>query len=142
MVIYYFYAILSVCIYATLPSIIKHMNVPTFTFIGIASTSMGLISLLIASQVEKKALAHQVLSPTSWGPFALYIGLNFIGYLLYVSAAKKIPVLNFELIGICSPVIAGTIGYFLLKEETNSNQALGFCLMTAGLLIALKKQTA
>lgn len=138
---FYIAAVLSVALYATLPSIIKHIgeNIPSFTFIAISSTTLGLVSLLFACVFERGQWPN--LSSVQSGAFnwlGLYILLNLMGYLCYIHAARNINVVHFELIGVLSPVVAAIVGYFLLRENIRTEQFVGLLIMGFGLYVGTR----
>lgn len=136
----YIIAFLAISCYASLAIINKKVisDIPSFSYIGI---TMLLLSFLgfCASFIYEKGFSFTGISVKNW---TLMIGLaviNFVGFALLLNAITKIPVVEYQIIAVMTPVVGGLLAFLFLSEALTMRYLIGLIFIAIGLYISLKK---
>ena len=137
----YIIAFLAMCSYASLPPIAK--KIASSGFEGFSLIFVNSIFLLFFSFIAILCSGQNFdvlkkISLSTWGWVALWAFINFVGFAFYIWAINKIPVVNYQIMYLASPLIAALIAFFLLNEGLELKQLLGGLLVAAGIFITIR----
>jgi drug/metabolite transporter (DMT)-like permease len=135
----YIVAFCAVSCYAMLGPLAKKIGatLPPFTFLTICSLLLILMGALPAYFLEKEKVVAEFQN-IKWGWLAALAVVNFVGYMGWLYAVNRIPIAQYQMFGVMSPVIGGLLAYFLLKENFEPRYLLALAFMAVGLFIAIK----
>jgi len=136
----YAIALLAICGYASLGVLAKKssFDVPPFAFIGITMIFLAGFAIT-ASLLTEKSFQIGSLQPQAWIWIIGFALINFIAFALYLYALGKMPVVEYQLIAVITPLIGGILAYFILNEALSARYFIGLLITTLGLYIALNK---
>jgi drug/metabolite transporter (DMT)-like permease len=125
--------------YAMLGPIAKKVgaDLPPFSFIAIGSSFMMICGSMVAFTFEREKVVAEFHN-INWGWLILFASMNFIAYVGYLAAITKIPVAQYQMFNVMSPVVGGIFAYFLLKEQFEPRYLLALAFIAIGLFIAIK----
>jgi len=134
-------SLLAVSCYATLPVIAKKINVdiPSFAFIAITMALLSGLSLL-ASLFYERTFKFWEISASGWLWLGLFSFINFCGFALFLWAISKIPIAEYQLIFLLTPIISGCLAFLILGEAFHIRYLIALAFISAGLFIALKPE--
>jgi len=126
--------------YALLPILAKKINldVPPLTFIAITMALLTGLSAIAAKLFEKEFFITSI-STVNWLWLTAFAMINLIAFSLMLSTLTKMPVIEYQIMGVLIPVIGGLFAYFILAETLTARYFIGLIVMSVGLYIALKK---
>jgi len=133
-------AVLAISCYASLAPISKKLqlaNVPSFAFMGITQSLLAALAFT-ALIITKKNFSINTLDRTAWTSLVTFSTVNFVGFTLYLYAITKMPVSEYQLFGLLTPLIGAIIAFFLLGEPFKLRYFIGGIFVAIGLFIALK----
>ena len=135
----YIIAFMAMSGYATLTVIAKKIqaDIPSFFFIAITMAVLSVLSLMIALLYEKDFNVGQ-LSGENWLWLLGFSLLNLVSFVLLLFAIKYIPVAEYQLILLMSPIVGGGISYLILQEAFKMQYLYGLVFIAVGLFIALR----
>lgn len=140
--IYYLVGLAAVSFYALLSPLGKKLmqidGLPSFALIAITMGTLSLMAL-IASLCFEKNFHFKSLTGTQLSWIGLFSVINFIAFSLYLFVLRHIPVFEYQLLAMATPILAGILAYVLLKEPLYARYFIGLPIMAAGFLIAVKK---
>lgn len=140
MTLYYGIAVIAVFFYAILAVIAKKLmaDMPPFAFIAV---SMAFLSIMAAgvSYFSEKSFSYLHITADNLLWLSLFAIFNLIGFGLLLTAISKIPVVEYQIIAILTPVFTGVIAYYALSEALSPKYFVGLIFIGIGLYIALKK---
>ncbi len=124
--------------YAALPAISKKIlqDLPPITLIFTCVVFLSLYSGIWMLFYDKGASLSAMKGPT-WGGVVILAAVNMGGYFLYMTTIKMIPVTQYQMIYIFSPIIAAFFALLLLGEPFKMRYLAGLAVMGLGLFIAL-----
>lgn len=136
---YYLIALIAISCYATLSVIAKKVlsDIPPFTFITITMIFLAIFSGISALFFEKNSIFSAL--STHWLWIIGFSLINFIGFALYLYAITKMPVVEYQIIAVITPVIGGGLAYLILSEALTTRYFIGLVFIAIGLYISLKK---
>ncbi|MEM7618813.1 MAG: EamA family transporter, partial [Pseudomonadota bacterium] len=70
---------------------------------------------------------------------SLFALVNFIAFAVMLFAISKIPIVEYQLIALLTPIFGGVLAYFILSEGLSIKYLIGLVFIGVGLYIALKK---
>ncbi len=124
--------------YAALSSIAKKTlpEIPSLTFVAVTSGLLSLVATCCAFFFDK-GFSLTSLKMNTWGGLFVFSAVNFVGFALYMTTIKRIPVAEYQMIYIFSPIIAAFFALLLLGEPFKMRYLAGLAVMGLGLFIAL-----
>ena len=136
----YLIAFLAVSCYASLAIFNKKTmaDIPSFSYIAITMLILSLIGFC-ASLIYEKDFSSTNISPKNW---LLMVGLssvNFGGFALLLNALGKMPVVEYQIIAVTTPIVGGFLALLFLSETLTIRYFIGLIFIGFGLYIALKK---
>lgn len=136
----YLTAFVAISCYAMLSPIAKKMqlDVPPLAFIAITMFFLCLFSAAL-SFITERNFSIQSISGVTWGWLGLFAFTNLMAFFFYLSALKQMPVAEYQLIFLISPIVGGMLAYFMLGEEFKTQYLIGLPIIGLGLYIALMK---
>src|SRR5690606_15098453 len=139
-VIFYCVAFLAITGYAVLPVMAKFMqaSIPSFGFIAITMVFLSLMAAATSYFFEKD-FSLSAIPASSWVWLIGFSLVNCAAFALMLLSIKHIPVAEYQLIQLATPLIGGLLAYILLKEGFNPKILIGMAFTGIGLYIALKK---
>jgi drug/metabolite transporter (DMT)-like permease len=134
----YFIAVAAICFYASLSPMAKKIgfNLPPFSLIAISS----FIHLCIAGSIAFAKERHVVLAgfdKIEWHWLLIFSITNLIGYVLYLLALSKIPVAQYQMFTLLTPIVGGLLAVLLLKEPFHARYFIALAFMGIGIAIAI-----
>ena len=136
----YIIAFIAIICYASLGVIAKkvQIDIPPFTFITI--TMIGLMGLsAIVAFIYERNFSISTITPMTWLWLIAFATVNFVGFILYLNAIGKMPIVEYQIIAVITPIIGGILGYLILAEALTMRYFIGIIFMAVGLYISLKK---
>lgn len=139
-IVNYGIAVLAICGYASLGVLAKRssFDVPPFAFIGITMVFLASFAIL-ASVITEKHFSITALTPQAWAWMIGFALVNFAAFTLYLYAIGKMPVVEYQMIAVITPLIGGVLAYLILSEALSMRYFIGLFITALGLYIALKK---
>ncbi len=136
----YILAFIAVTCYASLTPLAKKLVTGEIPPLALIATSMIFLSVyaIIASLFFEKDFSFSKIETTTWLGIAAFSFINFVGFALYLMAIKDIPVTQYQIIFLISPIITGFIAYLILSEEFKMQYIYSLPFIGIGLYIALK----
>lgn len=137
---YYILAFISVIFYSLMGPIGKKAseNLLPFTMMCLSSFGVFVLASIGIFLFEKDQVAKVLISYKEYyNSLVAYIIVNFIGYFTFIIAIRHMPVVQYEIIYMCCPIIAGIGAYFLLGEQWNDRYFLSILFVSLGIYIAL-----
>ncbi|MAZ76919.1 MAG: hypothetical protein CMH31_06435 [Micavibrio sp.] len=133
-------AFIAICGYASLGVLAKRssLDVPPFAFIGVTMVFLAGFAIT-ASLLTEKTFSISSLTGQSWIWMIGFAVINFIAFSLYLNAIGKMPVVEYQIIAVITPIIGGILGYLILSEALSPRYFIGIAITALGLYIALKK---
>ena len=134
----YLVAIFAVSAYALISPMVKKVGeLPPFSYIAISSFILFTVCGAVAYFFEKDKVLEAA-DRINWPWLVAMSATNIIGYIGYLWAINRVPVVHYEMLIFISPIIGGLFAVYLLNEPFHLRYipALGFMLL--GLLIAIK----
>jgi drug/metabolite transporter (DMT)-like permease len=128
--------------YASLAPIAKKITqdgLTAYSLIFINSvllTAFSLAAILIAKDTNLLTLKN--IDITSWVRITLWSLVNFIGFALYIWAIAKIPVTDYQIMYLATPLIGGVLAYFLVNEALEFKHLIGGAFVAVGIYITIK----
>jgi drug/metabolite transporter (DMT)-like permease len=134
----YFTALLAVICYAAIGPIIKKtgLNLPTFLFIGLASSMLAIGSFVLLFLTEGKA-GFFVPERTKLLGFIVFALINLMGWALYMYSIRLIPVAQYDMIAGLGILMTAFFAAALLNEPIHLRYIPAFLLILLGLYIAI-----
>lgn len=136
----YFVGLFAISCYAALSPIAKKITlggIPPFPFMAFTMLCLALYAGIAACFRNKDFLIATV-TPAQWLGILAFSLVNFIGFGTYLYVITKIPVTEYQLLGLIGPIVGGIIAYFMLGEAIKPQYFAGLMLMGAGLFVALR----
>ena len=136
----YFAAFAAITGYAALIVIAKkvQLDIPSFSFIAITMALLTLFSAIVAFIYEKD-FSITNLSQANWIWLISFSLINLVAFSLLLFAISKIPVVEYQIIAVITPIIGGSLGYLILSEALTARYFIGLIFIAIGLYISLKK---
>jgi len=92
-----------------------------------------------ASYFFEKNFTLSIINTPTWFTLASFAAINFTGFAVMLFAISKIPVVEYQIIAVITPIIGGILAYFILSEGLSLKYFIGLAFIGIGLYIALKK---
>ena len=134
----YIAAFMAMFCYALLPVLAKkmHASVPPFSLIAVTMFVLMLCSL-VASYVTERSFKISSLGLSDFLSLVLFGLINFVGFGAYLFSISKIPVVEYQMIGVLIPLVGGVLAVFLLNEPFLWRYGVGFVFVAVGLYLTL-----
>lgn len=134
----YIIALSAVVFYAGLSPMAKKIgyNLPPFSFIAASSFMLFCIAGSIAF-VKEKDMALSSMDQIEWRGLLLFSLINLAAYALSLVALSKMPVVQYQIIGLITPIVSGLIAVFLLTEPFHARYLIALLFVAVGIFIAL-----
>lgn len=135
----YIVTFISVCLYACLPVIAKkvHADIPPFSFMALTMAILSLCSFVADFFVDRHVEILKLPSSVWQGILAFGI-LNFLAFAAYMFAIARIPVAEYQLFYVITPIVTGLLAFAVLAEPFKANYMIGLLFIGVGLFIALR----
>lgn len=136
----YIIAFLAISCYASLTVINKKMigDIPPFSYIAITMLLLSGIGF-VASFFFEKDFSFSSISEKNWSLIISLSTINFIGFALLLNAISKIPVVEYQIIAVMTPIVGGLLALIFLSEALTVRYFIGLVFIAIGLYISLKK---
>ena len=124
--IYYVAAVTAIFGYALLPVLAKKLqaDIPSFAFIAITMAFLTLFST-IASFIHEKEFSLSGISMPTFSFLNLCALVNFLAFAVMLFAISKIPIVEYQLIALLTPIFGGILAYFILSEGLSIKYFVG-----------------
>ncbi len=134
----YVSAFLAVTCYAALGPIIKRLGVdiPGFLFIAFAGVVLSVGGGLAHFLLEGRA-GFFLPNMRQLGGFVVFGAVNIIGFWLYISSIKQIPVAQYDMIAGFGILITAFFAALFLNEPIHARYIPAALLIAAGIYIAI-----
>ena len=138
--IYYLIAASSAVLYGILAVIAKYTKdtVPPFAFIAMTMLLLGTMSLIISLSTERW-FGSKTFSTTALYAVAAFAIINLIGFWLYLTGIRGIPVSHYVVLTQITPLVAAVGAYFFLGEAIALRFFIGLPLVALGVWVALSR---
>ena len=139
-VLTYVMAFFAMACYALMPVVLKklQLDVPPLRLISI--TMAGLCALaLAASLILEKDYSFAKVTPKMWTGMMMFSVLNLIGFGVMLLVIAKIPIVEYQLVGLATPVVGALFAYWMLGEEFKLQYLVGLFFIGIGLFVALRR---
>ena len=111
-------------------------GIPPFLFIAVSMTVLaGLAAIGHVLTVKGPIFA---LTTQQWGMLVVYGFLNLIGFTLVLVALKSMPVTEYQIIGITTPICVAFLAAIFLKEPILIKHMVGAVIVGLGIFIAIR----
>lgn len=141
--LHYILAFIAMLFYASLAPIAKKVSlensIPPFLFIAVTMTILTLGAIILSWIYEKPKLSE--ISAQQWKLLFLFGVVNLIGFVVYLTSIKVIPVSHYTIIWVMTPIIAWFIAYLWFWEKLTINFFIWFILVAMWIFIAISKKS-
>lgn len=135
----YLGAILALISYASLPVLAKFIghDIPPFIFIAVVSFLVALMALgLSLTQGEKISILS---SSQHYLHLLMFSVINIIAFWAFLYSTKSLPITQYQLFIILSPIIGAVLAKLMLGEPFEIKYMIAFPIILSGLVISLLK---
>lgn len=98
--------------------------------------TLSLIAIIIVK--DQNLLALKNIDFIGWLRILMWSTINFIGFALYIWAIAKIPVADYQIMYLATPLIGGILAYFLVNEALEFKHLIGGAFVAIGIYITIK----
>ena len=135
----YIIAFIAVFGYATMGAIAKKTlpDLPPLPFVVLSNVFIFIFALIL-TQIFVKDFSFSDMDTKAWIGVMVFSAINIIAFGGYLFALQFIPLVEYQLIAVCIPIIGGLLGFFFLGEPIKIQYIIGFVFVAIGLYIALK----
>lgn len=136
----YLTAFIAMISYSSLVVIAKKMlpNIPPFAFIMLTMFFLFLFAALASGLYEKSFGSISTFTKHDWIGVIGFAIVNLIAFSTYLWAINYIPVTQYQLIYLVSPLVVAFLAFLFLGEEFHMRYLLSLILISAGIYIAIK----
>jgi len=115
--IYYLSSLFAITCYASLTVIAKKLqgDIPPFAFIGLTMTFLTLMAGAASFLFEKNFTLSSI-NTSAWFTLFGFAAINLAGFAIMLFAISKIPIVEYQIIAVITPIIGGLLAYFILSE--------------------------
>lgn len=113
-------------------------DIPPFSYIAITMLLLSGIGF-VASFFFEKDFSFSSISEKNWSLIISLSTINFIGFALLLNAISKIPVVEYQIIAVMTPIVGGLLALIFLSEALTVRYFIGLVFIAIGLYISLKK---
>lgn len=134
----YFIAVLALFSYASLPVVAKTIEgqIPPFIFMALVNACVGGISLIL-SYVRNEQIASGYIESSATKTILVFSVINVVAFWAFLYASSRLPIAQYQLFIILSPLVGGTLAYLFLGEPFRSQYFVSFVIVFFGLLVAI-----
>jgi len=136
----YLIAFLAMSGYATLGTLTKkagQFGLDGAALIFVNSISLALFCLITFLFLPKQEVFRTLpLEGWAWAIGAAFV--NFVAFALYVWAINNVPVVEYQIMYLASPIIAATLAFLLLSEPIALKHIIGGSIVALGVYIAVR----
>ena len=137
----YIIAFFAMCSYASLAPIAKKLTnegLTGFYLILINSAFLGIFAIIALLFSNQNFEVFKKIPLSTWSWIALWALINFVGFALYIWAVARIPVVNYQIMYLASPLIGALIAFVLLSEPLQVKHLIGGLFVAIGIFITIK----
>lgn len=131
---------LAIALYASLGVMAKRVfaDIPGFSFIAITMFILATLSG-VAAFLYNKDFQVSSLTPSTWAWVVLFAVTNFIAFSMYLWVLARMPVAEYQIMAVITPLIGGFLAFLILQEPLSWRYVVGLAIAAIGITIALKK---
>ena len=136
----YVLAALAICMYAFLQVLSKKFlvsGIPPHAFMMISTVILVFCAFLSTNYIDKD-FTFKSIKYNDWILLGIFGIMNFLAFSIYLYALKEIPVVEWQLLNITTPILGALLAYFIMNESIHMRHIIGFAFVSVGLFIALK----
>jgi len=139
----YLLAFFAMACYALLQVLAKKLqfDTPPLAFIAVTMAFLCVFAAIASFYIEKD-FSIQKMDQKMWIGLIVFSVVNFIAFTAYLVVITKIPVTEYQLIGLATPVVGAIFAYWMLGEEFKFQYLVGLVFIAIGLFIALRKTSS
>jgi len=136
----YIIAFLAVSCYASLAIFNKKVmpDIPSFSYIALTMMILSFLGFC-ASLLYEKDFSFTGISTKNWILMVSLGVVNFVGFALLLNALAKMPVVEYQIIAVLTPIVGGFLAFLFLSEALTVRYFIGLIFIAIGLYISLKK---
>lgn len=125
--------------YAFMPVLLKklQLDIPPLRLIAITMAVLCIFAATASFCFEKDSSILK-LTPKMWAGMVFFGLVNFVGFAVFMIVIAKIPVAQYQLIGLATPIVGGAFAYWMLDENFKPQYFYGLAFISIGLFIALR----
>jgi drug/metabolite transporter (DMT)-like permease len=138
----YIIAFLAMTSYASLGAMAKKISaegISGYQLIFLNSILLGVFGLIAILLTDRDFAVYKNLQASTWGWIILWAGMNFLGFVLYLYAIQRIPVTEYQIMYLASPIIAAILAFVILSEPFQLKHLIGGIIVAVGVYIAIRK---
>lgn len=134
----YIIALFAISGFALLAPLAKKLGdtIPPFAFMSMTMFFLFIFSGVLAFIFEREKFSFS-LEKNHWISLLLFSLVNLTAFASALWVISRIPIAQYQIIGVLTPVAGGLFAIFLLKEPFHIRYLISLAIITVGLYVAL-----
>lgn len=113
-------------------------KVPPFAVMMVSTFTLFLCALIASLFFESSFYKKGGFTQYESGLLIITGLINLIAFWLSLLAYKHMPIWQYTMFGLMTPVVTGIFAYYILGEKISANLFIGLAIMAVGLFVAVR----